>query len=246
MIDSMLSVWRRLQISALIAVALAVAACDGSDQDPGGNGGSGGAGGAIDPSLLGLQGQVTEPNLQPVGSGTVFLVPAGDVAQLAQTPIDLSLSPEATARLEVDEPLEDLLEGTGVGYPAAEVDADGFYRFETLPEGRHFVVWVPEAGDEERLPGGDSCRVSFARESLLGMQMDIRVSSRPSPEATYIGSATCMLCHREYDTARTAHSIGLQVPGLRSSMQDVGPWPDRLLQPVQCLLHEYNEIFNYT
>jgi hypothetical protein len=218
-----------LSLCLLVAVVLSVGACndDASDQGPqGGTGGSGGAGGAIDPSLLGLEGRVTEPNLQPVGSGTVYLVPANDVAQLAETPIDLFLSPEATATLQVDEPIEDLLTANGDAYERAEVDADGFYRFETLPEGRQFVVWVPEPGDDAHFPGGDNCRVSFPRESLLGMQMDIRVSSRPSAAATYIGSRTCMLCHRDYDTKRTAHSVGLQVPGQRSSMQDVGPWPD--------------------
>ncbi len=225
----MLSVRRGFSLFALLAVALAVAACNDDASDPGpqgGAGGSGGAGGGIDPSLRGLEGRVTEPNLQPVGSGTVYLVPASEVAQLAETPIDLFLSPEATATLEVDEPIEDLLETKGDAFEQAEVDADGFYLFETLPEGRHFVVWVPDDSDSEHLPGGDSCRVSFPTESLLGMKMDIRVSSLPSPAATYIGSATCMLCHRGYETKRTAHSVGLQVPGLRSSMQDIGPWPD--------------------
>jgi hypothetical protein len=68
--------------------------------------------------------------------------------------------------------------------------------------------------------------VAFATESLIGMQMDIRVSSQPSPAATYVGSSTCMVCHGLHSTTRTAHMVGLQVPGVRSIMQNIEPWPD--------------------
>jgi predicted CXXCH cytochrome family protein len=167
-----------------------------------------------------------EPNSMPVPSGTVYLVPASDVEELAQTPIDLFLSPEATAMLDVDEPIEDLLDANADTYERAAVDMDGVYRFETLPEGRHFVVWVPATDDTEHLPGGDSSRVSFSTESLVGMQMNVRVSSQPSSAATYVGSSTCMVCHGVHSTTRTAHNVGLQVPGARSILQDIEPWPD--------------------
>jgi predicted CXXCH cytochrome family protein len=167
-----------------------------------------------------------EPNLVPVPSGAVILVPASDVEQLAETPIDLFLSPEATAMLEVDEPIEDLLDTNGDGYERAAVDTNGVYRFETLPEGRHFVVWTPAIDDTEHLPGGDSSRVSFHTDSLIGMQMNIQVSSQPSAAATYVGSSTCMVCHGLHSTTRTAHGVGLQVPGVRSVLQDIEPWPD--------------------
>jgi predicted CXXCH cytochrome family protein len=164
--------------------------------------------------------------MTPVPGGTVYLVPASEVEALAQVPIDLFLSPEATAALEIDEPIEDLIDTNGDGYAQAAVDGDGVYRFETLPEGRHFIVWIPSNGDETHLPGGDNNRVSFDTSQLVGMQMDMRVSSRPSAAATYLGSSTCMGCHGLQSTARTAHSVGLQVPGVRSIMQDVQPWPD--------------------
>jgi hypothetical protein len=203
-----------------------------------------------------LVGRIIEPNLLPVPSGTVYLVPAADVETLSETPIDLFLPSQDTAALAIDEPIEDLLDlrcdgGTNDGmtcvddndcpdgecvgsrlsdnadsYEQAEVDASGVYRFETLPEGRHFVVWTPAAGDNEHLPGGDSSSVSFDTASLVGMQLDIRVSSQPSSSATYVGSSTCMVCHGLHSTTRTAHMVGLQVPGVRSLLQDVGPWPD--------------------
>ena len=223
--------------------SFAMVACKGDTGEPGPQGPPGepgepgqppGAG--IEPEPFGLVGQVLEPNLTPVLSGTVYLVPAGDVDELAQTPIDLFLSPEATSALEVDEPIEDLLDANGADYEQSEVNGEGIYRFETLPEGRHFVVWAPSADDEVHLPGGDSSRVSFDSDSLIGMQMDIRVSPQPSAAATYVGSSTCMGCHGLHSTTRTAHNVGLQVPGLRSILQDVEPWPnfDDALGPVRC------------
>lgn len=161
-----------------------------------------------------------------VSGGTVYLVPAEDVEALAETPIDLFSSPEATAESEVDEPIEDLLDANADSYEQAAVDGDGAYRFETLPEGSHYVVWMPADDDAAHFPGGDSSRVSFGTDSLIGMQMNIRVSARPSAAASYVGSSTCMVCHGLHSTTRTAHNLGLQVPGVRSILQDISLRPD--------------------
>jgi predicted CXXCH cytochrome family protein len=175
---------------------------------------------------MGLVGRVMEPNTRPVPGGTVYLVPASDVEALSETTFDLFASPQETAALVNDEPIEDLLDTNGDNYERAAVDGSGVYRFETLPEGSHFVAWTPGEGDNEHLPGGDSSTVAFATASLVGMQMDIRVSSQPSERATYVGSSTCMGCHGLHSTTRTAHNVGLQVPGVRSILQDIEPWPD--------------------
>ena len=222
---------------ACLLFSLALGACKGDTGEPGPEGPEGPQGPpgetpdmGIEPEPLGLVGRVIEPNLLPVRGGTVYLVPASDVATLSETPIDLSvlsLSPEETEALPFDEPIEDLLDDNSDSYEQAEVDATGVYRFETLPEeGRHFVVWTPAEDDAQHLPGGDSSSVSFDTASLIGMQLDIRVSSQPGPSATYVGSSTCMVCHGLQSTTRTAHMVGLQVPGIRSIMQDVEPWPD--------------------
>ena len=58
------------------------------------------------------------------------------------------------------------------------------------------------------------------------MEMNIRVSSQPSAAARYLGSSACTGCHGLESTTRTAHNVGLQVPGVRSPLQDVEPWPD--------------------
>jgi hypothetical protein len=180
----------------------------------------------IEPAPFGLVGRIMEPNLVPVSSGTVYLVPAVDVKALSETSIDLFASPEETAMLDNDEPIEDLIDANSDSYEQEAVDENGEYRFETLPEGSHFVVWFPAADDDRHLPGGNNTRVAFATESLIGMQMNIFVSSQPSAEATYVGSSTCMVCHGLHSTTRTAHNVGLQVPGVRSPLQDIEPWPD--------------------
>ena len=232
-IDPMLSTRRVSWLSVVLVILFVIGACKGDtgEQGPEGPPGEQGPPGEtpspdIELEPLGLVGVVTEPNMLPVPGGTVYLVPASDVDQLSETPIDLFLSPDATAMLEVDEPIEDLLDTNGDGYEQAAVDESGVYRFETLPEGDHFVVWTPGDEDGEHLPGGDSSSVAFATASLVGMQMDIRVSSQPSEQATYVGSSTCMGCHGLHSTARTAHNVGLQVPGVRSILQDIEPWPD--------------------
>jgi predicted CXXCH cytochrome family protein len=180
----------------------------------------------IEPAPFGLVGRVIEPNMLPVPGGTVYLVRASDVEALSQTEIDLFLSPQETAMLTVDEPIEDLIDTNDDAYDQTEVDASGVYRFETLPEGSHFVAWMPAEDDAQHLPGGDSSNVAFDSASLVGMQLDIRVSSQPGPAATYVGSSTCMVCHGLHSTTRTAHNVGLQVPGVRSILQDIEPWPD--------------------
>lgn len=232
-IDAMTCILRGYWLAAFVLIGFGLTACKGDTGEPGPQGPPGEPGPSgetpsdeIDPEPLGLVGHVAEPNLLPVPGGTVYLVPASDVETLSETLIDLFLSPEDTAALAVDEPIEDLIDGSGEGYEQAEVGADGVYRFETLPEGRHFVVWTPTADDAEHLPGGDSSNVSFDTASLIGMQLDIRVSSQPGSSATYVGSSTCMVCHGLHSTTRTAHNVGLQVPGVRSILQDIGPWPN--------------------
>ena len=214
----------------LFSISLGACTGDTGEQGPEGPEGPQGPPGegpdiGIEREPLGLVGRVIEPNLLQVSNGTVYLVPAVDVEALSQTPIDLFATPEETALLDNDEPIEDLIDAHSGSYERAAVE-NGEYRFETLPEGSHFVVWFPAADDDRHLPGGNNTRVAFPTASLVGMQMDIFVSSQPSPEATYVGSSTCMACHGLHSTTATAHNVGLQVPGVRSALQDISPWPN--------------------
>jgi hypothetical protein len=219
----------------LVAFCSLLAACagdtgaegpQGPPGEPGEPGEPGDPPGGIAPEIFGLVGRIMEPNGVPVPGGTVYLVPASDVEALSETPINLFAAPDATASLSNDEPIEDLVDDNGDAYEQASVDDNGDYRFQTLPEGRHFVVWFPSSDDAEHLPGGNNARVSFSTDSLMGMRMDLRVSSQPSAQATYVGSSTCTVCHGLHSTAATAHNVGLQVPGVRSILQDVSPWPN--------------------
>jgi len=227
---SMASLGRRCVALLVVSLLVVAGACAG-DTESEGTGGAGGSGGAppdAEPerAIFGLVGRVIAPNEGPAG-GTVYLVPAADVAQLAATPINLFLSPEDTAASTNDEPIEDLIDARGDTYAHVTVDPNGEYRFDTLPEGSHFVTWIPSAGDEAHFPGGDYCRVAFSTASLTGMQMDIRLSAQAGESATYVGSSTCLACHSEFQsTTRTAHNVGLQVPGVRSDLQNIEPWPD--------------------
>ncbi len=222
-----------LAFASLTGALVFIGACkgdtgpEGPQGPPGEPGEPGEPAGGIEREIFGLVGQILEPNGTLVPGGTVYLVPAADVEALA--PIDLLTlfaSPQETEALDNDEPIEDLVDLNGDSYEQAPVDAEGSYRFETLPDGSHFVAWFPAADDEWHLPGGDYSRVAFATESLIGMRMDIRVSSQPSSAAIYVGSSTCMVCHGLHSTTRTAHNVGLQVPGVRSILQDIEPWPD--------------------
>ena len=112
------------QVCLSAGLALSLVACDGSTGATGPEGPPGEPGEPGEPGSPGspgepggpplevgpdeLAGRVFDATVLPVGNGTVYLIPAADVAELGQTPIDLFLSPEDTAALEVDEPLDDL------------------------------------------------------------------------------------------------------------------------------------------
>ncbi len=178
---------------------------------------------ALEPD--GIVGVVRDPSGQLVPLGHVYLVPAADVAALAKVPLDLSLAPSAAAGFAGDEPLEDLLDQNASSYTAASVAADGSYRIPQVGDGAYFIVWQPDDKDTGHLPGGDRCRKALDRASLVGTRLDIEVSGRPSVEATYVGSSACFNCHGRQRSMRTAHRVGLSVPGIRGAFQDVSPWP---------------------
>jgi len=163
-----------------------------------------------------------------VANGSVFLVPADDVEELSETPIDVvdRRDTDAVAREGHDEPLEDLIDLNGATYQRADVGGEGIYNIAGLTEGDYFVVWMPGEDDAEHLPGGDLCRTAVSHDTLLGTQVDIAVSSVPGARATYVGSSVCMGCHGRHRSMSTAHRVGLSVPGRRGNLQDTQSWPE--------------------
>ena len=82
-IDPMLSLRRGPWLSVVLVLLSVIAACKGDTGEQGPEGPPGEPGepgqppdGSIDPAPLGLVGRVMEPNMVPVPSGTVYLVPA--------------------------------------------------------------------------------------------------------------------------------------------------------------------------
>lgn len=220
-------------------LALLAVACEGPVGPPGDPGPPGEAGppgetgppgpvaDAGDPTIMpepdGLVGRVVDTAGIPVAGGRVALISAGAVDALADTPIDPTMDPAASASAHFDEPLEDLVD-TDAMLDSATVDGAGLYRFETLPEGEVFVLALPPDG--RGLPGGEDARFAQPTTSLAGTQLDIRLSTQPGPDATYVGSAACVGCHGRHSVFGTAHAVGISVPGRRGYQQDTSAWPE--------------------
>ncbi len=172
-------------------------------------------------STLNTTPAVTDTASASVVGATVYLVPASDVASLAQNAITASnvLNGEAE---NFDEPLEDLIRSpASATYPQAVTDARGTFRIpeDQIPDGSYFVYVQPAPDDTRHLPGGDLSRVARTKAELLGsdteLSLDIRVSTTPSPAASYLGSSACVICHPDqgHQLGQTLHRLGLQVPG---------------------------------
>lgn len=232
--------------AATVALALALvlsAGCEGpvgprGDPGPVGEAGPPGPPGPPGPGLdaspadapglepEGLVGQVLDTSGAPLAGGRVVLVPASAVVALSAMPIDPTLAPAAAAASSVDEPIEDLLDSPAAsGFASAPIDALGFYRFATLVDEEVFVVAVPPSGDRGHVPGGELSRVAQARASLVGTRVDLTVSTRPSADARYVGSASCLACHGRHDALGTAHFAGLSVPARRGYLADGSDLP---------------------
>ena len=229
----------RFLLSTIVAVGLVASGCSGNDgaqgaegpQGPEGPEGPAGppgepGGPPLELEPDGLVGRILDVRVLPVAGGTVYLIPAADVAALNGTEINLQLSPSDTAALTIDEPLDDLIDTNGSTYASATVDADGVYSFTTIADGRYFLTWAPASDDTMHLPGGDQCRSSVQSADLVGTQVNIKVSGAASATATYVGSSTCLTCHGGHRSTRTAHRVGLQAAGVRGNLQDISPWPD--------------------
>jgi predicted CXXCH cytochrome family protein len=202
-----------------VVVALFLGACQGEagpqgpkgdpgePGDPGDPGEPGQPGGtfALDPD--GVVGLVTDASGAKLTRGTIYFVPAADVAALPPT-TRATLSATSTD----DEPLEDVIRAGGPGYQKASIGADGRYRLDQLAAGSYFVTFVPDEADPGHLPGGSSCRNAVAHAALVGTRLDIAVSSTPPADAEYVGTGRCITCHGTTHIAKTMHRIGIWSP----------------------------------
>jgi hypothetical protein len=207
----------------MVAMTSFMLAGCGDDDDDDDDGGAA----PIEPTV-----QVTDSAGAIIAGATVYAIPAADVADLAAQPLTLAAGVYDAAALNVDEPLEDLINGnytpTGGGvatYTSAVTDANGEAVLTGLAVGAadmYFLYVAPAAADAGHLPGGSLCRTAVSGASLDNKVTPVAISTTPSPAATYIGSSACLACHPTRDTQKqTAHRHGIMVAGSPGPLQDL-------------------------
>lgn len=163
----------------------------------------------------GLYGTVTDTGGEKVANATVILIPSSDINT---TKIDIL---EISASATDDEPLDDLAADTTRSYQTATTDENGDYTFSTVTVGNYFIYVKLADDDTGHYPGGSLCR-TVTNLSTARIQKDIQISTRPSGSATYVGSASCLVCHADHAGAKkTGHFNGLRAPGVSTSLQDI-------------------------
>jgi hypothetical protein len=194
---------------------------------PTGSAGPTGTTGPAGPGYLSLEaagvvGFVRDTADKPVVGATVYLVPVSDIPTAA---LDLTDVVKARASTD-DEPLEDTIAAKGAGYTKAVTDADGVYRITTVASGSYFVSVAPATADTGHLPGGSSCRRAVKSADLVGKQLNIEISTRPSAKAEYVGTSVCLNCHGMVHERQTLHMLGIRPMGKTGPLQDSSRFPD--------------------
>jgi hypothetical protein len=175
----------------------------------------------VAPEESGVVGVVSDAGGSAVTVGTVYFVPAADVAGLGATIVAVDSN--------TDEPLEDTIRLNGAGYAKADVDAGGVYRLPALPAGKYFVAWMPPEGHAAHLPGGSACRVAQDSAALVGTRLDLTVSSATPADAEYVGSGKCVTCHGRAHISGTMHRLGI--------------WSDSEAGPLQNLEARFDDLY---
>jgi hypothetical protein len=198
--------------------------CSGDDGSSGATGATGATGspglGFVPLEPAGVVGFVRDTAGDPDTGAKVYLVPTTDIPTAALALTSITVERAST----VDEPLEDTIKAKGAGYTQATTDANGVYRIATVASGSYFIVAVPT--DAGRLPGGNLCRTSLLQSEIVGKQLDIKLSTTPSPAANYVGPSVCLNCHGYVHEKQTLHMLGLRKIGQVGPLQDSSRFPD--------------------
>lgn len=173
----------------------------------------------------GVTGRVFDNGGVLVTSGTIYFVPAEDVAALPAITIEVDSTN--------DEPLEDAIAANSADYQKANLNADGTYRLETLKTGSYFVTFMPATTDADHLPGGSQCRTAMKAIDMVGARLDLRISSATPADAYYVGSGVCVSCHGKSHISETLHRIGIWSPYERGPLQNLGPRHDDLYMALE-------------
>jgi hypothetical protein len=217
------SIWKVIVFAAIVAMFAALGGCSG---------GSSSSSAPIEPAeedptpTASTSFAVKDTAGDPVVGAKVYAIPVEAVEALAAVDLELVGGNYTEAALTVDEPLEDLVNGnfTYAGFSPAEdyieTDADGNAEIsaeDAADQGKYFIYVQP--ADETHFPGGSICREPVSLADLEDAV--IEVSTKPSADAEFIGSTTCLLCHpAQGGMTKTAHKLGFMAPGAPSGLQD--------------------------
>lgn len=191
---------REIVAAAVFFALLLIAGCSGG-------GGSGDV--SHPPGNIILTGKVLnnhsndDEDDRAIAGATVVLVKAGDV----ETADSVS-------------PVEDLANGNN-RYPSVTSDSDGYYQFtrddfsNAYPADEKYFVFVdPPAAERHLLPGGNTSRASFTLDLTSAFVQDITLTDTNGPDAAYIGSTLCLICHPQKNSIKhTLHFVGIRKIG---------------------------------
>ncbi len=181
------------------------------------------SGTTTEPASTGFAGSVSDGAGLAVAGATVFLIPTSSLNLAAISAEDLR---DRSAENR-DEPLEDAVAASGPDFLQDVTDVNGEFSIDGVPVEDRFYVYVEPAGTEY-IPGGSWCRDSVKSEGLRSnLNAEIKVSSSPSDNATYVGMSSCLVCHQEHTSQLgSAHRLGYTVPGKTSTLQKLDDHPE--------------------
>jgi predicted CXXCH cytochrome family protein len=193
---------------ALVLIAILAAGCSKSSSSG---------------SNASFAGTVVDGTGAGVAGATVYLIPANKV-DTSTILNDTVLNGEAE---KYDEPLEDAADSGDPAIASAVTSGGGSFFFPLVQPGSYFVFVRPAVTDTAHLPGGDLCRKALSHVEL-GVPRTIKLSGRPSDQATFVGTSTCLVCHEDaYGNHKyTGHALGIMKTGDPASLQDPSRYPD--------------------
>jgi predicted CXXCH cytochrome family protein len=189
-----MKIWEMVT-SALCFTVIFIAGCSG---------GGGSGGGKILLSGMVLNNHTDEDEAdRAIAGATVVLLKAEDV--------------EAVDSIS---PVEDLAQKNN-SYPTTSTDSKGHYQFtpddfsNAYPaDGKYFIFVKPPASEKNLLPGGNASRARLTLDGASAVKQDITLTDSNGPDATYIGSSLCLICHPQKDRIKhTLHFLGIRKIG---------------------------------
>jgi len=190
----------KMAVISVFFAALLIAGCSDNDGSGGGRQSSGN---------VVLSGMVMNNHTEADGAAraivgaTVILVKAEDIE-----------------RADSISPVEDLADEKN-RYPAVTADSNGYYQFTRADfsnaypaDGNYFIFVEPPAASEEFLPGGNASRTSLTLGRASDIVQDIILTDGNGPDAAYIGSTVCLVCHpQKHSIKHTLHFTGIRKIG---------------------------------